>query len=204
MIDHLFFKMKTFLNYRLKAVNAHGLHSPFLFDFYREVISAKKEFYFFKKLRLLIKSYNSVSESDILFLYRLVIFFKANSVCVLNSNFPVSIALSVASLNKMLFLSRQVNFTKEESTLLSNFGVSLSYSNGAELLYLDRIDKFSLNIINDYRFVVIRGPYFNKTKNKIWQNLCELNSVRVSIDLYQFGILLLNKNQAKQHFVVKM
>ena len=104
----------------------------------------------------------------------------------------------------MLFLSRQVNFTKVESTLLSNFGVSLSYSNGAELLYLDRIDKFSLNIINDYRFVVIRGPYYNKTQNKIWQNLCELNSVRVSIDLYQFGILLLNKNQAKQHFVVKM
>ena len=46
MIAHFFFKIKTYLNYHLRAVNAHGLHSPFLFDFYNEVIAVKKEIYF--------------------------------------------------------------------------------------------------------------------------------------------------------------
>mgnify|MGYP000228334334 CR=1 FL=1 len=57
MIAHLFFKIKTYLNYHLKAVNAHGLHSPFLFDFYNEVIAAKKEFYFFKQFREILSVY---------------------------------------------------------------------------------------------------------------------------------------------------
>lgn len=33
-----FFKIKTYLNYWLDAVDEHSLHSPFLFDFYTQVI----------------------------------------------------------------------------------------------------------------------------------------------------------------------
>lgn len=34
--------LKAFLKYRTKAVNAHGIHSPFVFEFYNEVIKKAK------------------------------------------------------------------------------------------------------------------------------------------------------------------
>ena len=96
MIAHLFFKIKTYLNYHSRAVNAHGLHSPFLFEFYNEVILAKKEFYFFKQFRILLSEYPMfISEVDALFLYRWVAFYKPHSVFVAPLNFPVSLHIIV-------------------------------------------------------------------------------------------------------------
>ena len=115
MIAHLFFKIKTYLNYHLRAVNAHGLHSPFLFDFYNEVIAAKKEFYFFKQFRGLLSAYTKlISEADALFLYRWVAFYKPNSVFVASENFPASLALAVPSNQKILSVSSLCHFSNQE------------------------------------------------------------------------------------------
>lgn len=38
-----FFRVKTYLNYWLDAVNEHSLHSPFLYDLYEKVIKAETE-----------------------------------------------------------------------------------------------------------------------------------------------------------------
>ena len=38
-----FFRVKTYLNYWLDAVNEHSLHSPFLYDLYEKVIKAEPE-----------------------------------------------------------------------------------------------------------------------------------------------------------------
>lgn len=38
-----FFTLKEYVKYRFRAVGAHGLHSPFLFDLYNSVIKKKKD-----------------------------------------------------------------------------------------------------------------------------------------------------------------
>ena len=45
---------------------------------------------------------------------------------------------------------------------------------------------------------------FNELKDNIWKELCSLKDISISIDLFQFGILLVDKKISKQHFVVKM
>ena len=148
MIVHLFFKIKVYFNYRLKAVNAHGLHSPFLFDFYNEVIAAKKEFYFFKQFRRLLSAYTKfISEADALFLFRWVAFYKPNSVFVASENFPVSLALAVPSNQKSLSVSSLRHFSNQELNVFEGLGVSLSEGHLAELIYLEEIDAFTKDII---------------------------------------------------------
>ena len=44
---------KAYISYQLKARDAHGLHSPFVYKLYTEVISADKEFYSFKDIEQL-------------------------------------------------------------------------------------------------------------------------------------------------------
>ena len=205
MIAQLFFKIKVYFNYRLKAVNAHGLHSPFLFDFYNEVIAAKKEFYFFKQFRRILSAYTKfISEADALFLYRWVTFYKPNSVFVASENFPASLALAVPSNQKSLSVSSLRHFSNQELNVFEEVGVSLSEGHLAELIYLEEIDALTKDIILNYKCVIIKKPHHNKLKDNIWRELYSLKDISISIDLFQFGILLFDKKISKQHFVVKM
>ena len=205
MLAHLFFKIKVYFNYRLRAVNAHGLHSPFLFDFYNDVIAAKKEFYFFKQFRALISAYTKfISEADALFLFRWVTFYKPNSVFVASENFPASLALAVPSNQKILSVSSLCHFSNQELNIFEGLGVSLSEGHLEDLIYLEEIDAFTKDIILNYKCVIIRKPHQNELKDNIWKELCSLKDISISIDLFQFGILLVDKKISKQHFVVKM
>ena len=205
MIAHLFFKIKIYLNYHLRAVNAHSLHSPFLFDFYNEVIVEKKEFYFFKQLRVIISAYtNFISEVDALFLYRWVAFYKPNSVFVASENFPASLALAVPSNKKSLSVSSFCHFSNQELNIFERAGVLLIEGHHADLIYLEEMDAFTKDVILNYKCMIIKNPHQNKLKDSIWKELCFLKEVSVSIDLFQFGILLVDKKMSKQHFIVKM
>ncbi len=205
MIAHLIFKIKVHFNYRLKAVNAYGLHSPFLYDFYNEVIAAKKEFYFFKQFRRILSAYTKfISEVDALFLYRWVAFYKPNSVFVASENFPASLALAVPSNQKSLSVSSLRHFSNQELNVFEGLGVSLSEGHLADLIYLEEIDAFTKDIIINYKCVIIRKPHQNELKDNIWKELYSLKDISISIDLFQFGILLVDKKISKQHFVVKM
>lgn len=205
MIAHLFFQIKTYLNYHLRAVNAHSLHSPFLFDFYNEVIAAKKEFYFFKQFRGILSAYAKfISEVDALFLYRWVAFYKPNSVYVASENFPASLALAVPSNQKSLSVPSLSHFSNKELNIFEVQGVLLSEGHYADLIYLEEIDAFTKDVILNYTCVVIKNPHQNRLKDGIWKELCSLKEVSVSIDLFQFGILLVDKKMSKQHFIVKM
>lgn len=205
MIAHILFKIKTYLNYHLRAVNAHGLHSPFLFEFYNDVIAAKKEFYFFKQFRGLLSAYTKfISEADALFLYRWVAFYKPNSVFVASENFPASLALVIPSNQKILSVSSFYHFSNQELNIFESLGVSLSEDYHADLIYLEEIDASSKDIILNYECVIIKKPHQNEPKNDIWKELCSLKDISISIDLFHFGILLVDKKISKQHFVVKM
>ena len=205
MLAHLLFKIRVYISYCLNALDAHGLHSPFLFDFYNDVIIAKKEFYFFKNFRALIsKSSKRTPEANALFLYRWTVFYRPNSVFVPNGNFTASLALSVPSANKLLSVSSIQCFSEYEMHIFNELGVSITEANDADLIYLDDIGLHTLEEISKYNCVIISKPHENKEKDAIWTDLCALKPVSISIDLFQFGILLLHKKQDKQHFVVKM
>lgn len=50
-------QLVEFLNFNIKATNQHGIHSPFLFDFYNHVISDDRRFYDFGDLERIRHSY---------------------------------------------------------------------------------------------------------------------------------------------------
>ncbi len=205
MLAHLLFKIRVYISYCLNALDAHGLHSPFIFDFYNDVIDAKKEFYFFKQFRELIsKSLKQTPEANALFLYRWTVFYRPNSAFVPNGNFTASLALSVPSANKLLSVSSIQCFSESEMHIFKELGISITEANDADLVYLDDIGLDTLEEILKYNCVIISRPHESKVKDAIWTDLCALKPVSISIDLFQFGILLLHKKQVKQHFVVKM
>ena len=205
MIGDLFFQIKTYIIYRYKAVNAHGLHSPFLFDFYNEVISPKKEFYFFKRFRALLTLYKkSVTTENALFLFRWSAFYKPNSVCVRQANLPIAVALVMPSKTKDLSVKSLEGFTSKDLDILFGLGILVQQSTSGDLCFYERINTHTVTEIEHYKCVIVCKPHQTKAKHSLWNSLCASEEVSISIDLYQFGILLVEKNQAKQHFVVKL
>lgn len=49
MLNH-FFLVKEYVNYRLRARSAHGVHSPFVFDFIETVLKDRRHFYAFDEI----------------------------------------------------------------------------------------------------------------------------------------------------------
>ena len=205
MIQQLFFRIIAYVNYRCKAVNAHGLHSPFLFDFYNEVIAGQKEFYFFKRFRAILPAYSKdISEGNALFLYRWTAFYKPDSVMLQEPNFPVALALSIPTNLKSLSVSSLASYSEKEQNVLASEGVLIQENIPAGMVYCQELNEQLVASFSDYRCAIIQKPHQNKVKEEFWNKLCSSKEVSISIDLFQFGILLFDKNQAKQHFVVKM
>jgi len=205
VLRDVLFRVCSCLTYRFKAVNSHGLHSPFLFDFYNEVIAPKKEFYFFTRFRAILPAYGQfISERDALFLYRWTAFYKPDSVSLISVNFPASVALSIPTNLKTLSVSSLRDYTEKEHDLLASEGVLIHENIPTEMCFCEEINDLLMTSLSDYKCVIIYKPHQNKAKDAIWNELCSSNEVSISIDLFQFGILLIEKNQAKQHFVVRM
>ncbi|MEY2830647.1 MAG: hypothetical protein RIQ33_2505 [Bacteroidota bacterium] len=57
------FKIKAYLQYRLKAVDEHGIHSPFVFDLLTKVIKSEKHFYAFDEIKHVKKQLANSAES---------------------------------------------------------------------------------------------------------------------------------------------
>lgn len=201
----LLFKIKSLIFYYFNAGGANDFHSPFIFDFYNEVILAKKEFYVFNLFRSILsdKKY-FVSQDRIFFLFRWVHFYKPKNVYVDSKNFPVSLAMGISCLNKELQYRSLENLSDYEIELYEINNIKLTEGLNADLGYFSDIDyslKFKLGFFN---CLIIENPHKNKTTELIWNELCQVKTVSVSIDLLKFGILLINRNQVKEHFVVKM
>lgn len=197
------FKFKAYIKYRFKARNAHGLHSPFLFDFYNEVIAANKEFYLFKRLRALAKAQKDASSLEgLFFLFRWVAFYKPSKVKLQTNNFLSTIALASPSMNKIV--CNKPGYEKAELMVLDDLGISFEDETESPLIYLDDVMSFAIASVRDYSCLIIKCPHENERVEKKWKELLKLKDVTISIDVFHFGILLVDKNQAKQHFVVRM
>ncbi|MEY4874902.1 MAG: hypothetical protein RL708_51 [Bacteroidota bacterium] len=59
----ILFKIKSYLQYQLKAVNEHGIHSPFVFDLLTKVIKSPKHFYAFDEIEHVKKQLKKSTES---------------------------------------------------------------------------------------------------------------------------------------------
>lgn len=63
----MFFKLFSYLSFLLKSTNAHGVHSPFVFQYVTQCLYAGKKFHEGKSIHVLLKS---------------IAYFKANSIHV--------------------------------------------------------------------------------------------------------------------------
>ena len=80
--------------------------------------------------------------------------------------------------------------------------------NSNHVLYADEnIDQFlqaDLKEIPNDAMLIIDGIYKNKIENEKWERLKNEDFVRVTVDLFYCGVVFFRKEQAKEHFKIRI
>lgn len=120
--------------------------------------------------------------------------------------------------NSIIGITLPSNLTKKESNILLKIikyfsikEISLNKTNTLSKLNklliisdLSFIKSIDINDFNKYKCIVIQNIYKSKTDYINWSNLIDKNEITVTIDLFYFGLIFIRKQQAKEHFKIRV
>lgn len=89
------------------------------------------------------------------------------------------------------------SFNKLENTLDKNY--KLLFINNLVSFNFDKLTSFTSKTI-----VLIHGIYNNKKTQEKWLSICQHPNATVTIDLFYFGLIFFRKEQAKEHFKIRV
>lgn len=179
-------QLKSYLRYRLKARHRRGfgVHSPFVFDFLNFVIFEKNHYYAYEKISAFYQKNNApFSEKYARLLFRLMNFSSAKNVVEIGENF----------FENALEISTQKNFSQ------NNFAF-ISLEKLSEQMFSELEKTLSQN--HENAIFVFNNIYFSKQTQAFWNSICKKNNVNLSLDLFQFGIVIFKNQLPKQHYII--
>ncbi|MDC6367482.1 MULTISPECIES: hypothetical protein [Flavobacteriaceae] len=162
--------MRSYFKFLLKSTNAHGVHSPFVFNYVTQCLYSKKKLNQNKSINVLLKS---------------IRYFNAKNAWV------------------------EGNPTVKQS--VQAYNPSLDWNTSPfDVLYFETLHKaefitlLSKGKIHNDSLIFISKVHENTLKHEIWKELIALEEVTVSIDMFHLGVLSIRKEQAKQHFTIRI
>lgn len=182
--------------HQLKAINRHGLHSPFVYRLVDEVIydfSDKKVYTDIEKAQQPHKKLNAADK----LLYRLVADWQPHSVnfigkCTSTDHIILNHAASESS---KVRLNSNTNFSKNHNVIFTDAAIDSS-SKQAELQNV-------LATLQEGVMLVIKNSHQNHEAHALWKSLKFHPQVTVSVDLFWLGLIYHRPGQVKEDFLIK-
>ena len=77
-----------------------------------------------------------------------------------------------------------------------------------DIIYADESSAHFKNVAKDQihnnSMLLIKGIYNSKENIKNWKRIKKMEQVRVTVDLFYCGIIFFRKEQAKEHFRIRI
>lgn len=172
----------SYSNFLSKSSTAHGVHSPFVYDFVTLCLRKKRE---------TVTLYKELATG-------FPKIFRAKHIRVLNDVF------------EYLEVSNYAHFCENEHTIDKLPFTSLlpkTTHPKADLIYLPQ-ENFNLHHsslltegLKNNGVLIIENPYSNI---QVWENLKQQYKNIIVVDTYFFGFIFNRKQQAKEHFKIRL
>ena len=259
----ILYRITSFLRYFFKATNAHGIHSPFVYNLYTTIINTKKHYYAFDDIdayrkhlskntdtinlielgagakkqphQVVVKNiYKSSchSKKDTQLLFKLVDYFQPQYIVELGTCLGVSsLYLSMPIENSYLYtfegnpdyanIASQAfyqstlktkNIHLVEGDIHKTLSDTLNLLPQVDFAFLDahhdyeptiKFFKSCLAKSNENTVIVLDDIHWSPAMEKAWEEIKQMDEVRQTIDLYQFGLVFFKTTQVKEHFVLR-
>ena len=176
-----------FIFFWLRAKNLHGIHSPFVYKLTRDCIYDKKTKNILEELSLKQKGTNQ----DKLIL-RIIEYFELNKICFTEK---IDGKLKhILSHKKIKFLTNVNNLKIHNSSIL--IIKKLDNCNYKKLIKI-------INSCNSKTIIIVKDLQKSKSYISNWNNLILSEKIKLSMEIFNLGILFFKSRHQKEHFRIR-
>lgn len=185
--------------YRFRHRCGYGIHSPFAFHIVRDVIYEEDAFYAYSPLAAEPAADSGLRLKDLRLLLRLANDHRPRTGILLGKDTRGALRYLQAGRNSCRFLGTEARALPEKSAELPE---------RLDLCYADRPEEWELAAgqllprCHGGTLVIMRGIHRGKSARRTWQTLQALTQVRVTFDLYDFGLAYFEERLNKQDYVI--
>ncbi len=185
------FICKEKIRFLIRAKNAHGIHSPFVFTFYNAV---KKKA---KSIKNPNRKLNAFKKKENRLFLAILQYLNTVSALVISPDDSENFRTVFGKETKVIFVKSVEEL--QDKTQKFDF---IYISNIQEITATKRLNLLNSSIHNDTAVII---PHIHASKEAIqnWKMLCDEKAVKLSLDLFFIGILFFRRESTKQHFVLR-
>ena len=202
----MFYRQRKYFQFLLKSSNQHGVHSPFVYQLVTKCLYKKIDKNSWKTFQ---KSNNELlknkkiknSHKKAKILLKLIHYFKPKN------NLEITRSLDLAVI-KHAMNSRNTCVTTIANTPTEISEVTLNRKFDCIYFHKNQITLKTFNTclktINNNSFFIFNDIYESSETIKNWSSIKNHPKVKVSLDLFYFGVIFFRKEQAKEHFKIRI
>ena len=164
----------TRVEYWFRAKNQYGLHSPYMFELYCDVLHAVLTRGDRRRLRRAVGRCTCGEWRYYVLLYKLACHFRATDATLQAEGDAVRRCLAMAC-----------------------EGMRVTVADESEGLAWIR-----LTAADGQRLAVVLKPHGSRAAEREWERMKQLDDYNVSVDLYDTGLLIANKHLSRQAFIL--
>ena len=202
----MFYRQRKYFQFLLKSSNQHGVHSPFVYQLVTKCLYKKIDKNSWKTFQKsnneLLKNKkikNSHKKSKILL--KLIHYFKPKNNLEITSSLDLAVIKhAMNSRNTCVTTIANTPTEISEVTLNRKFDCIYFHKNQITLKTFNTC----LKTINNNSFFIFNDIYGNSETIKNWSSIKNHPKVKVSLDLFYFGVIFFRKEQAKEHFKIRV
>ena len=196
----MLFRIKSYLQFLWRATNEHGVHSPFVFALVTQCFYNKSKTPEYGILKAKKTTQNTTKKTKLLF--RISHYFKPENV--LGVGIPDEITTLALSLGnpkaKITTLSKN---SPTETLETASYNLIYFGNNLSKTTILDYLEQVLPTITNETLWL-FDAVHRSSDAEEVWETIKKHPQVRVTVDTFIFGLVFFRKEQAKEHFVIRV
>ncbi len=245
----------AYIKHSLKSKNAHGLHSPFVFDLYNQVIKKAHKYHIkevealrqhllknenlidvtdFKTKKTKRKTVKSIAKSSLStpdfasLLHLLVNYLKVDTILETGTSFGITTSyLGLSQAKKIISLegspilsqmaSKNIQKLKLKNVEITSGNIHQSFTpnlvkHQPDFIFLDADHRGSITwkLVDQIlkqepkpKCIVVHDIYWSKDMSNTWFQLTRDPRIRLTLDIFQAGIIFPHRESPKQHFILR-
>ena len=214
----MMYQQKKYFQFLLKSSNQHGVHSPFVYQlitkcFYKKIDKNLWETFLKTNISVLKNKENSNSKSDknrmlshkkTKLLLKIISYFNPKSMLEISGSSGLKTVM-LANDKENLCVTTVFDATEIHSKSIQNKEFDCIYFHNNENQQITRhYFNTCLESIHNNSLFILNDIYVNKEATATWSSLKKHSKVSVSVDLFYFGIIFFRREQAKEHFKIRV
>lgn len=183
---------------KLRHRKGFGVHSPFAYSVITEVIEEKIPYYAYSSMQRRYDKKSNIPFKTVCLLFRLANRFRCRNIAILGDEQYATMPLrEVDTRNTITIINDAAAMEVSEDVKYDMIVVNLNpLSDDVSL------STWLMSHTAPESVIFVKGVLPSHRLESVWDAICELDNMPITMDLYDYGLAIRKPNFFKQHYIV--